>query len=78
MVLHTTDNHQKASLNPDNNQDLSDEAQTNNSSQTSHSNRTFLQIVIITITYRKNSIKANAILDTNSDATLIRRDIYNI
>ena len=78
MVLHTTDNHQKASLNPDNNQDLPDEAQTNNSSQTSHSNGTFLQIVIITITYRKNSIKVNAIRDTNSDTTLIRRDIYNI
>ena len=78
MVLHTTDNHQKASCNPDNNQGLSDETQTNNSSQTSHSNGTFLQIVIITTTYRKNSIKANAIRDTNSGATLIRRDIYNI
>ena len=78
MVLHTTDNHQKASRNPDNNQGLSDETQTNNSSQTSHSNGTFLQIVITTTTYRKNSIKANAIRDTNSGATLIRRDIYNI
>ena len=72
MLLHTTNTNQKPSLNTDNNQHPPAEAQAYNFSKISHSNRTFLQIVPITTTNGKNSIKIPC-----SDATLIRRDIAN-
>ena len=39
------------------------------------SHKTFLQILPVIISNGKNIIKTNAILDTGSDATLIRQDV---
>ena len=72
MLLHTTNVNQNPSLNTDNNQNPLAEAHAYNLSKISHSNRTFLQIVPITITNGKNSIKTPC-----SYATLIRIDIAN-
>lgn len=72
MLLHTTNVNQNPSLNTDNNQNPPAEAHAYNLSKISHSNRTFLQIVPITITNGKNSIKTPC-----SYTTLTRRDIAN-
>ena len=41
----------------------------------SSTNKTFLQIVLVTISNRNRFIHTNALLDTGSDATLLNREI---
>ena len=74
-LLRTNDNNQNLLLAESTKLAQHKKTQRNSFRQHLNRNKTFLQIIPVTISNRYNSFKTSAVLQTGLDATLIRKDL---